>query len=115
MAFTRQHFGIKHHIAFCSIWNVHCRPDLVSIPAGLSMVIFEGRLSHKFLHHKMDQTHIDEAPGVTLGFAKAAAATFFNFRYSYRTIIERFDIIISSLFRDLFSVELLTWALAFQR
>jgi hypothetical protein len=35
MAFTRQHFGIKHHIAFCSIWNVHCRPDLVSIPALL--------------------------------------------------------------------------------
>ncbi len=36
-----------------------------SIPAGLSMVIFEGGLSHKFLHHKMDETHIEEAPGVS--------------------------------------------------
>jgi Ni/Fe-hydrogenase subunit HybB-like protein len=50
-----------------------------SIPAGLSMVIFEGGLSHKFLHHKMDQTHIDEAPGVTLGFAKAAAVVLFGY------------------------------------
>jgi len=55
-----------------------------SIPAGLSMVIFEGGLSHKFLHHKMDETHIQEAPGVTLGFSKAAAVvlfTYFNLKW----------------------------------
>jgi Ni/Fe-hydrogenase subunit HybB-like protein len=52
---------------------------LSSIPAGLSMVIFEGGLSHKFLHHKMDETHIKEAPGVTLGFAKAAAVVLFAY------------------------------------
>jgi Ni/Fe-hydrogenase subunit HybB-like protein len=44
-----------------------------SIIAGLSMVIFEGSLAHKFLHHKMDQTHLDEADGVVFGFAKAAS------------------------------------------
>lgn len=50
-----------------------------SIPAGLSMVIFEGRLSHKYLHHKMDATHLEESPGVTLGFAKAAAVVLFAY------------------------------------
>jgi Ni/Fe-hydrogenase subunit HybB-like protein len=44
-----------------------------SIIAGLSMVIFESSLSHRWMHHKMDETHLAEADGVTLGFGKAAA------------------------------------------
>lgn len=44
-----------------------------SIFAGLSMVIFEGSLAHRFLHHKMDETHLAESTGVALGFAKAAS------------------------------------------
>jgi Ni/Fe-hydrogenase subunit HybB-like protein len=44
-----------------------------SIFAGLSMVIFEGSLAHRYLHHKMDATHLAESAGVALGFAKAAA------------------------------------------
>ncbi|MBT8358449.1 MAG: Ni/Fe-hydrogenase cytochrome b subunit [Desulfobacterales bacterium] len=44
-----------------------------SIFAGLSMVIFEGSLSHRFLHHKMDESHLAESRGVALGFAKAAS------------------------------------------
>jgi Ni/Fe-hydrogenase subunit HybB-like protein len=44
-----------------------------SIAAGLSMVIFEGTLSHHYLHDKMDETYLREHDGVTLGFGKAAA------------------------------------------
>ena len=44
-----------------------------SVFAGLSMVIFEGSLAHRFLHHKMDKTHLKESTGVALGFAKAAS------------------------------------------
>jgi len=44
-----------------------------SIFAGLSMVIFEGSLAHRFLHHKMDETHLEESTGVALGFSKAAS------------------------------------------
>jgi len=44
-----------------------------SIFAGMSMVIFEGSLAHRFLHHKMDETHLSESDGVVLGFSKAAA------------------------------------------
>jgi Ni/Fe-hydrogenase subunit HybB-like protein len=44
-----------------------------SIVAGLSMVIFESTLSHRYFGNKMDQTHLDENPAVTLGFGKAAA------------------------------------------
>ena len=44
-----------------------------SMFAGLSMVIFEGTLAHKWLHHKMDDTHLAEANGVVLGFGKAAS------------------------------------------
>jgi Ni/Fe-hydrogenase subunit HybB-like protein len=44
-----------------------------SIVAGLSMVIFEGRLAHKHFHDKMDVEHLREAEGVALGFAKAAS------------------------------------------
>ena len=44
-----------------------------SVFAGLSMVIFEGSLAHRHLHHKMDGTHLKESEGVALGFGKAAA------------------------------------------
>ena len=46
---------------------------VTSIIAGLSMVIFESTLSHRFFAHKMDQAHLREASGVTLGFGKAAS------------------------------------------
>lgn len=50
-----------------------------SIFAGLSMVIFEGTLSHKFLHHKMDQTYLREHNPLVLGYAKAASLVLFGY------------------------------------
>lgn len=44
-----------------------------SMFAGLSMVIFEGMLAHRGLHHKMDQHHIDAARDVAFGFSRGAA------------------------------------------
>lgn len=44
-----------------------------SIVAGLSMVIFEGSLAHKYFHDRMDAEHLRQADGVALGFAKAAS------------------------------------------
>ncbi|MCG8641721.1 MAG: polysulfide reductase NrfD [Desulfobacterales bacterium] len=44
-----------------------------SMFAGMSMVIFEGILAHKYFHHKMDETHLKEANGVVFGFGKAAS------------------------------------------
>jgi len=44
-----------------------------SIPAGLSMVIFEGTLAHKPWHHKMDETFLKEHDGVILGFSRGAS------------------------------------------
>jgi len=46
---------------------------VTSIIAGLSMVIFESTLSHRFFAYKMDETHHKEANNVTLGFGKAAS------------------------------------------
>jgi Ni/Fe-hydrogenase subunit HybB-like protein len=46
---------------------------ITSIIAGLSMVIFESTLSHRCFHDKMDATHLEENPHVTLGFGKAAS------------------------------------------
>jgi len=46
-----------------------------AVIAGLSMVIFESTLSHWYFHDKMDETHLAESRGVTLGFGKAAAYT----------------------------------------
>ena len=46
-----------------------------SMVAGLSMVIFEGTLSHKALHNKMDETHLREADGVVFGFGRAATSS----------------------------------------
>ena len=44
-----------------------------SIIAGLSMVIFEGALSHRYYAHKMDPVHLEEKDEVALGFGKAAS------------------------------------------
>ncbi len=50
-----------------------------SIIAGMSMVIFEGTMSHKYFHDKMDAAHLKEADGVVLGFGKAAAFLLFGY------------------------------------
>jgi Ni/Fe-hydrogenase subunit HybB-like protein len=44
-----------------------------SIIAGLSMVIFEGTMSHHFFADKMDEEHVKEKDTVVLGFGKAAS------------------------------------------
>lgn len=44
-----------------------------SIIAGLSMVIFEGTLAHRYYAHKMDPVHLEEKDQVALGFGKAAS------------------------------------------
>ena len=44
-----------------------------SIAAGLSMVIVESSLSHRYLHHQMDSEHIREHDTVVFGFARGAA------------------------------------------
>ncbi len=44
-----------------------------SIIAGLSMVIFESTLSHRYFKDKMDAAHLAEKDEVALGFGKAAA------------------------------------------
>ncbi|MCP3943927.1 MAG: polysulfide reductase NrfD [Desulfobacteraceae bacterium] len=44
-----------------------------SIFAGMSMVIFEGSMAHRWLHDKMDATHLAQSDGVVLGFGKAAS------------------------------------------
>ncbi len=50
-----------------------------SIVAGLSMVIFESTLSHRYFADRMDQAHQEENRGVTLGFGKAAALVLFGY------------------------------------
>jgi Ni/Fe-hydrogenase subunit HybB-like protein len=44
-----------------------------SIIAGLSMVIFEGSLTHRYFADKMDETHLKEKEAVVFGFGKAAS------------------------------------------
>ncbi len=43
-----------------------------SMFAGMSMVIFEGTISHKNFHDKMDEDHLSASENVVLGFAKAS-------------------------------------------
>ncbi len=50
-----------------------------SIIAGLSMVIFEGSLSHKAFHSKMDKTYLAEHEPLVYGYAKAAAIVLFGY------------------------------------
>ena len=42
-----------------------------SIIAGLSMVIFEGSLSHRFFHDKMDETHLARTEGRGSGLCQS--------------------------------------------
>jgi len=44
-----------------------------SIAVGLSMVIFEGTLAHRYFHDVMDEAHKKTADQVVLGFGKAAS------------------------------------------
>lgn len=46
---------------------------VTAIIAGLSMVIFEATLSHRYFADKMDEEHLKEKDGVALGFGKAAS------------------------------------------
>lgn len=46
---------------------------VTSIIAGLSMVIFEGALSHRYFKDKMDEHHLAAKDELALSFAKAAA------------------------------------------
>lgn len=50
-----------------------------SIVAGLSMVIFEGSLSHKAFHNKMDKTYLEEHDPLVLGYARAASFVLFGY------------------------------------
>ena len=50
-----------------------------SMAAGASMVIFEGMFAHKGVHNYMDETHLREADGVVLSFAKAASFILFAY------------------------------------
>lgn len=60
-----------HPLWYCSYLPVYF--FISSMFAGMSMVIFESTLAHRFFHHKMDQAHLEEIHQVTLGFAKAAS------------------------------------------
>jgi Ni/Fe-hydrogenase subunit HybB-like protein len=46
---------------------------VTSIIAGLSMVIFESALSHRYFADKMDEEHLAEKDRIAFGFGKAAA------------------------------------------
>ena len=46
---------------------------ITSVIAGLSMVIFEGTLSHRYLSEHMDEDHVNESDNIALGFGKAAS------------------------------------------
>ncbi|RJR42421.1 MAG: Ni/Fe-hydrogenase cytochrome b subunit [Desulfobacteraceae bacterium] len=58
------------------LWYTSYLPVLFfvsAIIAGLSMVIFESTLAHRYLSHKMDEKHITQNEDVTFGFGKAAS------------------------------------------
>jgi len=46
---------------------------VTSVIAGLSMVIFESTLSHRYFANKMDEDHLKEKDQIALGFGKAAS------------------------------------------
>ena len=46
---------------------------ITSVIAGLSMVIFEGTLSQRYLSEHMDEDHVKESDHIVLGFGKAAS------------------------------------------
>ncbi|MDR0827434.1 MAG: polysulfide reductase NrfD [Desulfovibrio sp.] len=60
-----------------------------SLFAGLSMVVVEGLLSHKFLHAYMDGQHIKTANRAVFGCGKAAC--FFMFAYLAMKVVQMAD------------------------
>ncbi len=44
-----------------------------SIAAGISMVLFEASISHKFFHHKMDKHYEEASAQLVFGFGKAGS------------------------------------------
>ncbi len=50
-----------------------------SIAAGLSMVIFEGSLSHRIFGHQISHSHHKQFDEITLGLGKAAAMVLFTY------------------------------------
>lgn len=69
-----------------------------SMAAGASMVIFEGMLAHRGVHHYMDKTHLREADDVTFSFARAAS--FILFAYFMLKLI---DMLVQANFPYLFT------------
>ncbi|MDR2744189.1 MAG: Ni/Fe-hydrogenase cytochrome b subunit [Desulfovibrio sp.] len=50
-----------------------------SIFAGMSMVIFEGSLTRRFLRGQMDEEHVRRADAIVFGFGKAASVTMMGY------------------------------------
>jgi Ni/Fe-hydrogenase subunit HybB-like protein len=50
-----------------------------AIAAGLSVTIFEGMLSHRYMHAKMDKVTLEQHDNVMFGFAKGAAFVLFGY------------------------------------
>ncbi len=50
-----------------------------SMAAGLSMVIFEGTLSHRYLHRMMDEEYLANHDTVVLGFARGCSLILFGY------------------------------------
>ena len=50
-----------------------------SIAAGMSMVIFEGTMSHKKLHRMMDEEYLKHHDSVVFGFGKATSLVLFGY------------------------------------
>lgn len=75
-----------------------------SMAAGGSMVIFEGLFAHKYVHQYMDATHLREAEGVVLGFARACS--FILFAYFMLKLI---DVLVQANFHLVFTGYGLWW------
>ena len=69
-----------------------------SMVAGSSMVIFEGMLAHKGVHHYMDATHLKESNEVVFGFAKAASLILFSY-----FVLKFIDMCVQDNFKYLFT------------
>ncbi len=52
-----------------------------SVFAGLSMVIFEGSISHRVFHHKLTEKRIREYPSILTGLARACAGAMFVYLF----------------------------------
>lgn len=69
-----------------------------SMVAGGSMVIFEGIFAHKGCHNYMDATHLREADGVVLSFARALSLILFSY-----FILKVIDLAVQDNFRYILS------------